>query len=134
MRHLNPPTLAKPNGYTHLVETSGGRTLYLSGQVSLDSAGKVVGAGDVAAQARQVFENLKAALAAANASLADVVKITVFMTDLSGLQAFRKLRNEYFPKDPPASSLVRVAGLVLPELLIEIEAIAVASPEVVGAR
>jgi reactive intermediate/imine deaminase len=125
MRHLNPPSFPKPNGYTHVVEASGGRTLYVSGQVSLDSAGKVVGAGDVGAQARQVFENLKVALAAANASLENIVKITVFITDLSGLQEFRKLRNEYFPKNPPASSLVKVAGLVLPELLIEIEAIAV---------
>ena len=125
MRHVNPPTLSKAVGYTHLVETAGGRTLYVSGQVSLDPAGKVVGVGDVAAQARQVFENLKAALAAANASLEHVVKITVFMTDLAGLAAFRAIRSEYFPKQPPASSLVRVAGLVLPELLIEIEAVAV---------
>jgi reactive intermediate/imine deaminase len=125
MRHHNPSELSKPNGYTHAVEASGGRTLYVSGQVSLDASGKVVGAGDFEAQARQVFENVKAALAAAGATLAHVVKITVFVTDLSGVAAFRKLRNEYFPKDPPASSMVKVAGLVLPELLIEIEAIAV---------
>jgi len=134
MRHLNPPSFPKPNGYTHAVEAAAGRTVYVSGQVSLDAAGKVVGAGDVGAQARQVFENLKTVLAAANATLEDVVKITVFMTDLTGLSAFRKLRNEYFPKDPPASSLVQVAGLVLPELLIEIEAVAVVSAEVVRAR
>jgi len=127
MRHLNPPALAKPSGYTHAVEASGGRTIYVSGQVSLDASGKLVGGRDVGAQTRQVFENLKAALGAAGASLENVVKITVFMTDLAGLQEFRKLRNEYFPKDPPASSLVKVAGLVLPELLIEIEAIAVVS-------
>jgi len=125
MRYHNPSGLSKPNGYTHAVEAGGGRTLYVSGQVSLDASGKVVGAGDFEAQTRQVFENVKAALAAAGASLAQVVKITVFVTDLSGVAAFRKLRNEYFPKDPPASSLVKVAGLVLPELLIEIEAIAV---------
>jgi len=135
MRHLNPPSFPKPNGYTHAVEAAAGRTVYVSGQVSLDAAGKVVGAGDVATQARQVFENLKTVLAAANATLEDVVKITVFMTDLlTGLSAFRKLRNEYFPKDPPASSLVQVAGLVLPELLIEIEAVAVVSAEVVRTR
>jgi enamine deaminase RidA (YjgF/YER057c/UK114 family) len=93
--------------------------------VSLDASGKLIGAGDIEAQTRQVFENLKAALGAGGASLADVVKITVFMTDLGGLATFRKLRNEYFPKDPPASSLVKVAGLVVPDLLIEIEAIAV---------
>ena len=127
MRHLNPTTLSKANGYSHVVEAAGGRTLYVSGQVSLDASGKVVGAGDLDAQARQVFENLKSALEAANASLANVVKITVFMTDLSGLPAFRRLRESYFPKNPPASSLVKVAGLVLPELLIEIEAVAVVS-------
>lgn len=130
MRHIDPTALSRPTGYTHVVEASGGRTLYISGQVSLDAAGQVVGGGDVAAQTRQVFENLKLALEAASASLEDVVKITVFMTDLSGLQAFRRVRDAYFTKAPPASSLVQVAGLVRPEFLIEIEAVAVAG----GAR
>jgi len=125
VRHINPPTLSTPRGYTHVVEATGGRTLYVSGQVAVDREGNLVGAGDVTAQARQVFENLKAALAAADASLDDIVKITVFMKDVSQLQAFRAVRDVYFPGEKPASSLVQISQLVAPELLLEVEAIAV---------
>jgi reactive intermediate/imine deaminase len=118
-------TLPKPTGYTHVVEVTGGRTLYISGQIALDQAGTVVGKGDLKAQTRQVFENLKSALAAAGATFDHVVKITVFMTDLSEIQAFREVRDSYFTKALPASSLVQVVRLVRPELLIEIEAVAV---------
>src|SRR5262245_48784962 len=69
----NPSSLSKPNGYTHVVETSGGRTVYVSGQIPLDATGALVGSGDLKAQARQVFENLKAALAASGGTLDDVV-------------------------------------------------------------
>lgn len=125
VKHVNPRTLARPNGYSHLVEVAGGRTLYVSGQVAVDQAGSVVGAGDLKTQTRQVFENLKSALGAAGATLDDVVKITVFMTDVSQLVVFREVRDRYFTKEPPASSLVEVARLVRPELMIEIEAVAV---------
>jgi reactive intermediate/imine deaminase len=126
MRHINPPTLSSPRGYTHVVEATGGRTIYVSGQVAFDHEGRLVGQGDVAAQTRQVFDNLKAALEAADASLGDVVKITVFMTDLSQLQTFRDIRDTYFGGKPPASSLVQISQLVVPGLLVEVEAIAVA--------
>jgi reactive intermediate/imine deaminase len=125
VRHLNPSALPAPNGYSHVVEVQGGRTLFLSGQIAIDKAGAVVGQGDLRAQTQQVFENLKAALGAAGATLDQVVKITVFMTDVSGLQVFREVRDGYFTKNPPASSLVQVSRLVRPELLIEIEAVAV---------
>ena len=125
MRHLNPPTLSAPRGYSHVVEVTSGRTLYVSGQIAVDPDGRVVGAGDFEAQTRQVFENLKAALAAAEATLADVVKITMFVTDISQLQTLRAVRDTYFTGAPPASSLVEVSRLVLPELMVEIEAIAV---------
>ena len=72
-----------------------------------------------------MFENLKAALAAADATLDHVAKITVFVTDISQLQTFRAVRNAYFTRSPPASSLVEVSRLALPELLVEIEAVAV---------
>jgi reactive intermediate/imine deaminase len=124
MRHINPPSLAAPRGYTHVVEAKG-RSLYVSGQIALDREGKLVGAGDISAQTRQVFENLKSALAAAHATLNDIVKITVFMKDVTQLPAFRAVRDTYFTSHPPASSLVQISQLVLPELLIEIEAIAV---------
>ena len=125
MTRKNPASLSKPNGYTHVVETSGGRTVYVSGQIALDKTGTLVGAGDLKAQTRQVFENLKAALAAAGGTLDDVVKITIFMTDLSQIQEFREIRNSYFPREVPASTLVQVVRLARPELLIEIEAVAV---------
>jgi reactive intermediate/imine deaminase len=124
--HLNPDTLPRTNGYSHVVEAKGGRTIYISGQIAFDRAGKLVGDGDFAAQAQQVFENLSAALAAANAELADVVKITIFMTDLRHLATLREVRDRYFTKDFPASSLVQVSALVHPALMVEIEAIAVA--------
>ncbi len=125
VKHVNPTTLSRPTGYTHVVEATGGRTLYVSGQVALDPTGAVVGKSDVKAQTRQVFENLKSALAASGATLDDVVKITVFMTDVSEIQTFREIRNAYFTKELPASTLVQVVHLARPEFLIEIEAVAV---------
>jgi enamine deaminase RidA (YjgF/YER057c/UK114 family) len=97
----------------------------VSGQVPLDEAGRLVGAGDALAQARQVFRNIGAALVAAGASFADVVKLTVFLTDIADLAAFREARDEVFDAAaPPASSLVQVVALVNPEFRIEIEAVA----------
>jgi enamine deaminase RidA (YjgF/YER057c/UK114 family) len=97
----------------------------VSGQVPLDEAGRLVGAGDTLAQARQVFRNIRAALVAAGASFADVVKLTVFLTDIADLAAFREARDEVFDAAaPPASSLVQVVALVNPEFRIEIEAVA----------
>lgn len=126
MRQINPPTLVPPAGYSHVVEASGGRTLYVSGQIAVDRTGAVVGAGDLRAQTQRVFENLQAALAAAGATLEDVVKITVFMTDVSQVATFREVRDRYLRQRAPASSLVEVSRLVRPELLIEVEAVAVA--------
>lgn len=125
MNHINPTALSRPNGYSHAVEVGPGRTLYVSGQIAVDQAGQVVGPGDIKTQTRQVLENLKVALAAAGATLDHVVKITVFMTDMSRLSGFREVRDSYFTSAPPASSLVEVKSLVRPDLLIEIEAIAV---------
>ena len=125
MKHINPPTLSRPTGYTHVVEVTGGRTLYISGQVAFDREGGLVGKGDFAAQTRQVFENLKLALGSANAKLDDIVKITVFVTDAAHVPTFREIRNAYFPGNVPASTLVQVVQLVRPELMIEIEAVAV---------
>ena len=124
-RTTNPPQLPRPNGYSHVVDVGPGRTIYVSGQIALNRAGQLVGAGDIKAQTRQVFENLEVALASSGASLDDVVKITVFMTDISQLPGFRDVRDTYFTSAPPASSLVEVKSLVRPDLLVEVEAIAV---------
>jgi reactive intermediate/imine deaminase len=123
--HVNPDTLAAPRGYSHVVVASGGRTIYVSGQVPLDRAGALVGAGDLAAQTRQVFENIKAALAAAGATFGDVVKLTYFVTDASQVQVVRDVRDTFIDRArPPASTLVEVRRLVRQEFQIEIDAIA----------
>ena len=125
MNHINPAALSRPNGYSHAVDVGPGRTIYVSGQIAVNQTGQVVGPGDIKTQTRQVFENIRVALGAAGATLDHVVKITVFMTDISQLSGFREVRDSYFTSAPPASSLVEVKGLVRPDLLNEIEAIAV---------
>ena len=103
-----------------------GRFVAVSGQLALDADGKLVGEGDPAAQARQVFENLKRCLAAAGATFDEVVKLTYFVTDMAHMPALRAARAEHIPDDRlPASSAVQVAGLVRPEFLMEVEAFAV---------
>ena len=125
-RVFNPAALPQPSGYSHVVEAQAGRTLYISGQIALDAAGRLVGAGDMAAQAEQVFANIAAALGAAGASFAHVVKLTYFLTDIAQIAAVRAVRDRYITtQPPPASSAVEVRRLVRDDLLIEIEAIAV---------
>ncbi len=102
-----------------------GGTVYLSGTVAFDSEGNVVGEGDVYAQSKQVFKNIEAALASAGATMADVVKITTFLTDISGYGEFGRARTEAFPRGVPASAAYATPALIKPELLVEVEAIAV---------
>jgi 2-iminobutanoate/2-iminopropanoate deaminase len=127
VKRTNPPALSAPTGYTHIVEVTGpNRTIYISGQIAYDKDGKIVGpAGDMKAQAEQVFRNLKAALDAAGATFADVVKMNSYITDMSKAQAVRDVRAQYFKDAMPASTFVEVKGLVRPELLLEIEVVAV---------
>src|SRR2546429_6859632 len=83
VKRTNPPTLSKPTGYTHIVEVTGpGKTIYISGQIALDKDGNLVGAGNMKAQAEQVFKNLESALAAAGAKFSDVVKMYTVITDM----------------------------------------------------
>jgi 2-iminobutanoate/2-iminopropanoate deaminase len=125
IKRTNPPTLSKPTGYTHVVETIGAvRTVYISGQIAYDATGAVVGAGDMKAQAEQVFKNLDTALKAAGATFADIVKMNSYITDMSKAQAVRDVRARYFGDAAPASTFVEVKGLVRPELMLEIEVIA----------
>src|SRR3954467_14753923 len=127
VKRSNPPTLSKPTGYTHVVEVTGpNRTIYISGQIAYDKDGKIVGgAGDMKAQAEQVFKNLETALTAAGAKFSDVVKMNSYITDMSKAQAVRDVRALYFKDATPASTFVEVKGLVRPELLLEIEVVAV---------
>jgi reactive intermediate/imine deaminase len=125
-RFLSPDTLAPPFGYSHVVDAPAGRIVFVSGQVPLDAAGELVGAGDFAAQVRQVFENLTAALAAADASWDDVVKLNYYVRDVGEVAALRAIRDEYVNTErPPASTLVEVSSLFRDEVLVEIEAVAV---------
>jgi len=125
---VNPNTLAKPTGYTHVVIATGGRTVYIAGQVALDPTGNIVGKDDFGAQARQVFENLKKALEAAGATFTDVVKLNYYVVDMKQIQTLREVRNGYVNTSaPPASTLVEVRRLAREEFLIEVEAIAVVS-------
>ncbi|MDT0387928.1 RidA family protein [Streptomyces dubilierae] len=120
-----PDGVAPAAQYSHVVMGTG-RLVAIAGQLPLDEQGRPVGAGDPATQARQVFENLRRCLAAAGASFDDVVKLTYFVTDTAHLPAIRAARAAYIPDDRlPAASAVRVAGLVRPECLLEIEAFAV---------
>jgi enamine deaminase RidA (YjgF/YER057c/UK114 family) len=125
-RYINPPGLTKPTGYTHVVVAADGRTVYIAGQVAFDSTGAVVGAADFRAQAERVFANLALALASVGATFADVVKTTTFITDLANGAPLREVRARYLdPARPPANSLIVVASLARPDLLLEIEAVAV---------
>ncbi|MGQ4383878.1 RidA family protein [Streptomyces sp. SAS_270] len=120
-----PDGVAPAAAYTHVVMGSG-RFVAVSGQLALDESGELVGEGDAAAQARQVFENLRRCLAAAGAGFDDVVKLTFFVTDMAHMPAIRAARAEHIPDDRlPAASAVQVAALVRPEFLMEIEAYAV---------
>ncbi|MFF4391252.1 MULTISPECIES: RidA family protein [unclassified Streptomyces] len=120
-----PEGVAASPHYSH-VAWGTGRFVAVSGQCALDERGEVVGEGDPAAQARQVFENLRRCLAAAGASFDDVVKLTYFVTDVAHLPAVREARDAVIRADRlPASSAVQVSALFRPELLVEIEAFAV---------
>jgi enamine deaminase RidA (YjgF/YER057c/UK114 family) len=125
-RFINPPSLTKPTGFTHVVVAPDGRTVYIAGQVSFDSTGQVMGPGDFRAQAEQVFRNLGRALSSVGGSMGDLVKTTTYITDLKNVPALREVRQKHLDQShPPANTLLIVASLARPELLIEIEAVAV---------
>ncbi|OUD05024.1 RidA family protein [Streptomyces swartbergensis] len=124
-----PDGVAAAAQYSHVVMGTG-RFVAIAGQLPLDEQGRPVGEGDPAAQARQVFENLRRCLAAAGATFDHVVKLTYFVTDMAHMPAIRAARAEHIPDDRlPAASAVRVAGLVRPEFLLEVEAFAVVVAE-----
>jgi len=124
---INPPSLPPPAGYSQVVRVSGGTTIYIAGQVAWDEDGQLVGATDFEAQTRQVFHNLAVALAVFDAALSDLIKIGIYVVDHdnSKLQTIRLVRDKFFGDiTPPASTLLGVAGLAVPDLMIEVDAIA----------
>ena len=126
IQFINPHSLTRPAGYSHVAVASKGSTIYISGQVALDQSGNLVGLNDLRAQTQQVFSNLKAALEAAGANFNDVVKLNYFLLDISQIQVVREVRDQFVnTQNPPASSAVEVRRLVRPDFLIEVDAIAV---------
>ena len=126
---INPPGLPRPGTYTPVVVAHGGRTIYVSGQVPVNEKGELVGKGDLAAQAEQVFRNIDTALKGAGASFGDVVKITTFVVGYQPEHRtlMHQVRSRYVSKDhPPASTLLGVQALAIADYLIEVEAVAVA--------
>jgi enamine deaminase RidA (YjgF/YER057c/UK114 family) len=127
IEYLKPEGMFNVPSFSQVTTAEDGKLVFVSGQVAWDSQGKPV-PGDLEAQTRLTYENLKRALAAAGATFDDVVKFTVYVKDLDTekWKTVSKVRSEYLSKDrPPASTMIGVTGLVYPELLVEIEAFAV---------
>ena len=125
---LNPSSLCKTYGWSHVVTVTGGKTIHVSGQTAFDPSGQVVGKGDLKRQTEQTFENLRLALAAVGATWNDVVVTRLYVVNFKPeqLPIIREVRSRYVsPDHPPASTLVGVQALAHPDWLIEIEATAV---------
>jgi enamine deaminase RidA (YjgF/YER057c/UK114 family) len=125
---INPPELGTPPGYSQIVDVAAERIIFISGQTALDGDGNLVGKNDFAEQAAQVFRNLAIALQSRGCDAANLVKLTVFLTDMNNLGSYREARNGFFasvtPPAAPAVTLVEVSKLYGADFMIEIEAIA----------
>jgi enamine deaminase RidA (YjgF/YER057c/UK114 family) len=124
---MNPPELSRPNGFVHVATSTFTKTIMVSGQVAYDGQGRIVGVGDLGAQTHQVYANIETALKAAGASMRDVVKTVLFVRDLNPEKAriIREVRKAFLSADnPPASTMIGAASLAHPDLLLEVEAIA----------
>lgn len=125
---MTPKESPPPVGYSHIVRVSNAALIYLAGQVPMDAAGNLIGAGDFRAQAEQVFRNIRTALNAAGATPHDIIKLNYYVVssvDPAERTAIRAVRDQYVNTSaPPASTLVIVAGLAQPGWLVEIEAVA----------
>src|SRR5262245_58766909 len=125
---LNPRGLPPTYGWTHVVTSTGGRTVYVSGQAGLNERGEVIGKGDLHAQTQQTFANLETALKAVGATFRDVVKMNLYVVGLKPehVPIIREVRGRYVSAiQPPASTLVGVQALVGPDWLIEVDVVAV---------
>jgi len=123
---IQPKEVEVPKGpYSQAIKVRGNNLLFVSGQTPLDAQGKLIGKGDPIAQSRQVMYNLKLTLEAAGGTLGDIVKTTVYLTDLKYFQAVSDIRREYFGDKYPASTLLVVNQLYREDIYVEIDAIAV---------
>jgi enamine deaminase RidA (YjgF/YER057c/UK114 family) len=126
IKFMNPAAIAKPGGYSHVVEITGpGRIVYIAGQLGLKPDGSI--AGDFRAQVTQAFENLKSALAAVGATFEDVVKLNNYLVDIkTNLVHYREVRDKYVnTSQPPASTTIGVPALARPDALYEVEAVVI---------
>ncbi len=124
IQRLNPPGMQDPGKrYSHVVKA--GNTVYIAGQTCVNAEGNIVGVGDVTAQARQVYANLKTAVESVGGKVSDIVKTTTYLVDRELIPGIREAREGFFGAALPTSTLLIVAGLARPELLIEVEAVAI---------
>src|SRR3954471_7945411 len=116
-REVRSPKLPAPSGhFAQAIEIEAkGRLVFISGMVAKGADGKVVGAGDIEAQTRQVCENVKAAVEAAGGTLADVCRVDVYVRNMEHFDAIHKVRREYFPPPAPASTMVEVTKMTSPD-------------------
>jgi enamine deaminase RidA (YjgF/YER057c/UK114 family) len=121
---INPSIMAPPPGYSYAVKKAG-TPVFIAGQVAIDAQGHLVGEDDPAAQAEQAFQNLRTVVEACGGTMDDIVKMNIYVTDPKCRSAIVAARNRYFKDGQyPASTYVVVAGLAVPQLLIEVEAVA----------
>ncbi len=120
---INPPDVVPARGYSHAIKC--GNTVYVAGQVAWDVEGKLVGKGDFEVQSRMALENLKRVLAAAGAQMTDVVQMNYYIRNLEDYPKIRNPYREYFGKYFPCQTLTVISSLADPDLLIEIQAVAV---------
>ena len=127
-QYLNPDGLTKPTGYTQVVVVAEpSKLIYVSGQTARSATGEIVGKGDLRAQVTQAMENLRTALAAAGATMQDIVKLNYYVVNLKDDQVpvIREVRQKYLTGEhPPAATLVGVTALAQADLMVEIEAVA----------
>ena len=126
VRYINPTTMAKPPGYTHLVEVNGpGRTIYIAGQLGYDGAGKQ--GADFREQATLVYENLKAAIESVGGKMENIVKLNAYLTDIRAqLPIYREVRDKFVNvAAPPASTTLEISKLARDGALLEVEAVAI---------
>lgn len=124
---LHTDQLSAPSGHFSqgVIAAASGRLVFISGMTARDIDGHVIGSGDIEAQTRQVCENLERAVGAAGGTLNDIVRVDVFVRNIEHFDAIHRVRREYFDTPAPASTLLEVSKMVSPEMLIEINAIAV---------
>jgi len=128
VKMINPSSLSAPKGYSHIAEINLGNCtmLIISGQVALDEKGELVGRGDMAKQAEQVFRNIKNCVASAGGTMDNIVKLNYFTLDVSQVQKLRDVRDKFInTARPPASTLMQVSKLFREDILVEIEATAI---------